>query len=524
MKNRLRVIALFLSWLAANAVSFASPADSRIAFTVSMDEPASHLFRVVLRCEGLRTETMDFKMPVWMPGFYGIIDYAGKVRDFKAVDGAGNPLNWERLKPNLWRVRTENASPVTISYGVKADVPFIVNSLLDENHAYIAPVGVFMHAAGRFRHPVTVAIKSYEKWKDVATGLDPVPGKAFTFSAPDFDILYDSPILVGNLEMLPFEVRGIPHVFAGWNLRDFDHAAFISDLKRTVEAAVSIIGDVPYKRYAFLAVSPGRGGIEHLSSQAVSLDGLAGYASGGRPRTLAFLAHEFFHLYNVKTIRPRELGPFDYDGPNRTNLLWMSEGFTVYYEYIILRRAGLLTPDELLESLGGRVSAVENRPGRFVQSAARSSYESWEQGPFGGSPEKTISYYDKGAVIGFLLDLKIRHETKGAKSLDDVMRTLYREYFKEKNRGFTDQEFQQVCELVAGGSLDEVFEYAYTIKPVDYSKYLGYAGLELQSSATPDEAGRDDSQKVGPASGYRIKRVPKPTPDQEEIYSGWMAR
>ena len=441
-----------------------------MAFTVSMDQPSSHVFHVVLRCAGFKDETQDFKMPVWMPGYYGIIDYAGSVQDFKAVDGSGNPLKWEKASANTWRVRTGNASPLTISCDVKATVQFIVQSYLDENRAYIAPVGVFMHAAGQIGHPVTVTVKPNEKWKDVATGLDPVPGKPNIFTAPDFDILYDCPILVGNLEKLPFEVRRIPHAFVGWNLGDFNRAEFRSDLMRIVEAAVSIIGEIPYKHYTFLAVGPGRGGIEHINSQAVSLDGLSGYSSRKQRGTLEFLAHEYFHLYNVKSIRPFELGPFDYDRPNRTRLLWMSEGFTVYYEFLILRRAGFTTADEMLASVGSPIAGYENRPGRLLQSAAQSSYVSWDQGPFGGDLEKSISYYDKGAGIALLLDLKIRHETGGARSLDDVMRTLYRKYYKEKKRGFTDAEFQDVCERIAGVPLAEIFEYADTTKAVDLSK------------------------------------------------------
>jgi predicted metalloprotease with PDZ domain len=479
-----------------------------------MDDPASHVFRVALRCDGLRAETLDFKLPVWMPGYYGIIDYAGKVQDFRAVDGSDRALEWEKVKPNLWRVRTGNVSPLTVSYGVKADVPFIVHPFLDENRAYVAPVGVFMHVAGRFRHPVTVAVKPYERWKDVATALDPVPGKAFTFDAPDFDVLYDSPILVGNLETFSFEVGGVKHVFAGWNLGDFDRKAFVSDLKRVVEASVAIIGEIPYKRYAFLAVGPGRGGIEHFSSQAISLEGLTGYGPEKRRGTLAFLAHEFFHLYNVKAIRPRELGPFDYDGPNRTHLLWMSEGFTVYYEYVILRRAGFLTADEFLESMSGPIASTERRPGRLVQSAAQSSFDSWNQGPFGGPPDKTVNYYDKGAALALLLDLEIRHASAGARSLDDVMRILYREFYKEKGRGFTDEELREVCERIAGKPLAEIFESAYTAKPVDYAKHLGRAGLELVSASE----GKDKAPRL------RLGRIADPMPEQERIFSGWVGR
>jgi len=487
MKNRIIMLFFVSLGLAAAAALSAAPPQTTLAYTVSMNDPASHVFQVVLRADGFDDEALDLKMPVWMPGYYGIQKYPENVQDFRAADGTGNPLEWEKTAENTWHVRTNGAPSVVVSYGVKATVQFIVHSYLDENRAYIAPVGVFLHVGGRLDHPVTVTIKPYEKWKDAATGLDPVPGEPHAFSAPHFDVLYDCPILVSNLDGVSFEVGGVPHSFVGWNLGDFDHDVLASDLRRMVEAAVSIIGEIPYKHYTFLAVGPGQGGIEHANSTAVSFGGFNPATRRAATGFLSFLAHEYFHLYNVKRIRPVELGPFDYDGPNRTRLLWMSEGWTSYYQNVILRRAGFTTADEMLAAVGSPIASLENRPGRHVQSAAESSWASWDQGPFGGDPEKSVSYYDKGAVIGLLLDLEIRHATQGAKSLDDVMKALYFEFHKEKNRGFTEAELKNVCERIAGAPLDEIFDYANTTKPLDYARYLGYAGLEIEPPRELDE-------------------------------------
>jgi predicted metalloprotease with PDZ domain len=196
----------------------------------------------------------------------------------------------------------------------------------------------------------------------------------------------------------------------------------------------------------------------------------------------SFLAHEYFHHYNVKRIRPINLGPFDYENENRTNMLWVSEGFTVYYEYLALRRAGLMTQEEFLSNLQRQIQNFENKPGRLFQSATQASYDTWSDGPFGRTGDeayKTISYYEKGPLLGTLLDVAIRNATQNKKSLDDVMRTLYRDYYGKQNRGFTDGEFRAVCEKTAGTSLSELFDYASTTKPVDYGKYLAYAGLTL---------------------------------------------
>ena len=458
-----------------------------MAFDVTINQPASHLFHVTLRYVNKGSEAVEFKMPAWTPGYYQLMNYASNVENFRATDKVGKALTWEKTGNNTWRVHTNKAAELRLSYAVKATRNFVAGNYLDENRGYISPAGVFMHVANQIQQPVTVTLHPHSDWKPIiATGLDSIPGKSNTFTAPDFDVLYDSPMLMGKLEKLPsFTVNGIPHYFIGYNIGKFDQNQFISDLKKIVAASVAVIGDIPYKQYTFIAIGPGGGGIEHLNSTSISFDGNGLNTPQGKLRLYKFLAHEYFHHYNVKRIRPVALGPFDYERENRTNMLWVSEGFTVYYEYLILRRAGLMTDDELLNSLRNNIAAYENKPGHLFQSATQASYETWEDGPFGRTGDeayKTISYYEKGPVLGLLLDLKIRHETENKKSLDNVMRTLYQTYYQKKKRGFTDQEFRTVCETTAGTSLTEVFDYASTVKPIDYPKYLSYAGLAIDTT------------------------------------------
>jgi predicted metalloprotease with PDZ domain len=226
----------------------------------------------------------------------------------------------------------------------------------------------------------------------------------------------------------------------------------------------------------------GMGGLEHLNSMAVFTNTSTFGQDEGYDRWLSFVAHEFFHLYNVKRIRPIALGPFDYDKENYTNMLWFSEGITVYYEYLVLNRAGLMDRNKVFKELGSVIGSYENIPGHLFQSATESSFDTWIQffNRSENASNTTISYYDKGCAIGLLLDLKIRYESKNQKSLEDVMRTLYQVYYKDKNRGFTDKEFREVCEKAAGVKLDEIFEiYLPTVKDIDYQKYLEYAGLSI---------------------------------------------
>ena len=490
--------------LAATAAAQARP--SPVAFTVSTPDPASHLFHVRVQCDGLSGETAEFRMPVWTPGYYGLFDHAANVRNLAATDSDGRPLEVTKTGASAWVVGKGPAASVVLTYQVLATSPFVASAFLDDMRGYITPGALFVYVPGQLRRPATVTVELHPKWSGVATGLEPVrKGPPRTYRAADFDVLYDSPILIGNLETLPvFEVKGVPHRFVGYQLGDFDRAQFIADLRAVVEAGTQVVGDVPYKEYTFIGIGPGRGGIEHANSTAVPFSGIA-TDRAARNRTLAFLAHEYFHSYNVKRIRPIALGPFDYDRPNVTDMLWVSEGFTVYYEYLMLRRSGRMTPQELLEALGRTIAAVENNPGRLVQSAAASSRETWAQGPFArGGAGQTISYYDKGAVLGLLLDLRIRHETKNRKSLDTVMRTLYRKYYKELGRGWTDAEFRSVCEQAAGTTLADFFAYATTTQAIDYERYLGYAGLKADQAWT-------------------LVPLPGLTPLQAQIFAGWTA-
>ena len=301
---------------------------------------------------------------------------------------------------------------------------------------------------------------------------------------------------------------------AAYDLGSFDRAKFTGDLAKIVEAAAALMGELPYRHYTFLIIGPGGGGLEHLNSTAVTLNPDSLADARGYQGWLSFIAHEYFHLFNVKSIRPIALGPFDYDRENYTNMLWFSEGVTVYYEFLLLNRAGLMTREEVLERLGSTIADYENAPGRRHQSAILSSFDTWT-GFFGRSEHAantTISYYDIGCGLGLLLDLKIREASKGRSSLDDVMRTLYRTFYKEKKRGFTDREFREVCEKAAGVPLGEIFDvYARTIEPWDYAKYLGCGRARDRPRA---QAGRRAMvRRLDPGPERQSRRFGRSSPD-----------
>jgi predicted metalloprotease with PDZ domain len=458
----------------------AQAADS-IAFTVTMPQPSNHTFHVSMQYSRPEGTTEDFKMPAWTPGFYRILDYAKYVSHFSARDGAGRELGWEKTTGNTWRVVTDGAHSVTLDYDVLGTLIFGAQNYLGTDRGYISPAGLYLYPIRQLHHAVTVTIELPPDWHRMASGLDAVAESRNTFSAPDFDFLYDCPMLLGNQESLEFEVQGVPHQVALENVPEsVDRHKLLADLERIVEASTTLMGAMPYRHYTFLLMGKGNGGIEHLNSASISFDGASLTNERGYRGWLSYVAHEYFHNFNVKRIRPIALGPFDYDTENLTNMLWVSEGLTVYYQDIVLVRAGLLTQEQYLEKMSTAMGRFENTPGHHHQSATESSLNTWATLAGASDRNTTMSYYDNGAMLGAMLDLKIRHQSGNRASLDSVMRSLYQKFAVEKRRGFTDAEFRAECESAAGGSLSEVFDYASTTADVDYGKYYAYAGLVLR--------------------------------------------
>ncbi len=491
----MKTLLFFRSFLFFSMFSFVAAAQQgkpEISFVVDLEDPSEKTFSVEMTCSGLTGNATDFKIPVWMPGYYQILNYADFLSGFSASDPKGQPVKWEKANHNTWRIYHGESHSLKITYKVAAKRSFVATNYFDADRAFIAPTGTFLHIDKQIGLPSVITLKLKSGWNRVATGLEPVPGKPFSFISPDFDVLYDSPLLAGALEELPsFSVKGVPHYFIGYKLGDFDRQAFVNDLRKVVEAAVAVIGDIPFRHYTFIGIGPGAGGIEHLNSTAVSFSGGQNLNTiQGRKGVLSFLGHEYFHHYNAKRIRPVELGPFDYDNGSRTRMLWVAEGVTAYYDDMLLRWAGLVPGDDILKSFSSAVRSYETSPGRLFQSVTQASFDTWSDGPFGRKADevnKTVSYYEKGPVLAMMLDFKIRHETRNRKSLDDVMRTLYFDYNKKLNRGYTEAEFKEVCEKTAGTALDEFFRFVYTVETPDYRKYLGYAGLDIDLAPVKTE-------------------------------------
>ncbi|UOQ77109.1 PDZ domain-containing protein [Hymenobacter sp. 5516J-16] len=496
----LAVAALGLLLSQASSAAVAAPT---LRYTLSMPAPQTHYFEVEMKLDGFNKAFTDVKMPVWAPGSYLVREFAKNVEGFEATAGT-EKLRVEKVTKNTWRIYHPKARNFAVRYRVYAFELSVRTSFIDAAHGYLNGTSVFMYPAEEKQLPSTLEVKPAAGWSQVSTSLKPAGG-TFTYRAANYDELADSPIEIGNQKIYTFTANGTPHTVAMFGDPKVDTARLTRDMQRVCEQAQKVVGQNPLDRYVFIVhnIDRGTGGLEHLFSTTLSVSRNAYSSEAGWKGFLGLVAHEYFHLWNVKRIRPVALGPFNYDQENYTRMLWVSEGGTEYFSNLIVQRAGFVSPDEYLGDLSNGINRVENTPGNRQQSAAESSFDAWIKyyRPNENSSNTGISYYDKGEVIGAVLDLMIINETKGQKNLDDVMRYLYDQYYKKLGRGFTDEEYQDAVAKVAGRRFDDFFRrHVYGVETLPYEQALGYAGLQLRvAPAAATEASLGAS--VSPAGG-----------------------
>lgn len=509
MKKNTRLLYLLTVWLlfipaGLRATPGSGPdepapaAPPAITYVLSMTAPQTHYFEVEMQLANVALATsarkngyLDLKMPVWTPGSYLIREYAKNVEAFAATAG-GRALRSEKIRKNAWRIYTSDDN-LTIRYRVYANELTVRTSFVDADHGYVTPASMFLYHDALKKGPHRLVVQPAPGWQQVSTGLPPVSGARFTYEAPDYDRLVDSPLEIGNQRTFTFTAANVPHTVAMYGEVDYNPQRLAADYQRVCETAASVVGEHPCQDYTFIVhhIPPGGGGLEHLNSTTLETTRNAYATEASYKGFLTLVAHEYFHLWNVKRIRPIALGPFDYENENYTHLLWLSEGVTSFYEDYILRRAGFHTPEAYLGIVANDITGIENQPGNRVQSVAESSWDAWIKGyrPNENSGNTTISYYSKGSVLGTLLNLAILAGSNGTRTLDDLMRYLYAEYYKKQQRGFTDAEFRQAAEQIAGRPLDDFFNVAVnSADPIDYNAYFAPVGLRLVNVAVP---GRD---------------------------------
>ena len=460
------------------------PVLPEISYTVSMSKPWTHLLEVEMRLNWTQMpEKAELKMPVWTPGSYLVREYARHVQNFSAMNAGGSTLAWQKINKNTWQIDTKGAKEIVLKYNVYANELTVRTNELNDEHAFFTPAALLMFVKDQLKAASTVKVNPYGNWK-VATGLPKVAGNENVFRAENFDVLYDSPFEVSDFKEISFTVQGKPHRFVVTGDGNYNLQRIADDTTKIVEEAYKMFGELPYENYLFILNTRGGGGLEHLNSTALQWNKF-GFSAGRYTGFLGLVAHEYFHLWNVKRIRPDALGPFDYENENYTKLLWVAEGGTEYYSNILLQRAGLTEADDFLASRAASFQALQNLPGRFETSVEEASFDAWIKyyRQDENSVNNQISYYDKGEIVNFLLDVKIRTESNGAKSLDDVMRYLYTEFYK-KGKNFTPADYQKTSEMMAGKSLEDFFsKYVRGRDEIDYNSILSGFGLTLETGA-----------------------------------------
>lgn len=491
----MRLSSLILALLAANHAM--ADTKEKIHYTLRFPAAASHYVEVEALVPAEGKAQVELFMAVWTPGSYLVREYERNVEGVRAQDESGRERTVAKTRKNRWSIESAGARTVSVSYRVYCHEMGVRSNYVEADFAFLNGAPTFLSLPGDGPRPHAVRVERPPQWATVVTALDAVG--ADTWLAPDYDTLVDSPISLGNPRIYPFVVDGVEHRLVNDGEGGvWDGPRSAADTEKIVRTTRDLWGFVPYPRYVFFNfLTEASGGLEHKASTLLLT---SRYKTRSRKAYLGWLslvAHEHFHAWNVKRLRPRALGPFDYEAEAYTKDLWLSEGVTDYYADVVVRRAGLMTNKEYLRALSEAIDKVETTPGRKVQSLEMASFDAWikHYRPDENTPNTAIDYYAKGAVVGFLLDATIRERTGGSKSLDDVMRRAYERFSGE--HGFTSEDFRRTASEVTGLDLSAFF--AATLEgtgELDYAAALSFYGLRFKPEKDKDEDDDDKAEKA----------------------------
>ncbi|CEK13267.1 M61 family metallopeptidase [Chthonomonas calidirosea] len=463
-----------------NASAYAAaPSSPRVTLTYCLRPILDNnpYLEVTLRVP--KAQNPCLQMPVWCPGDYHVQNFAQYVSHLQAEDEHGNALTVRRSDENTWQVQTNGVEDIVISYRVSQEPPgiFCENVQIKPDQVFVSGTAAFLYVVGEKEYPTRLEVEAPKGWQVIVPLVSEETAEGIVYCAEDYDALADSPILLAtpaDLLVQQFVVDGIVHrvVF-------FDHPQEVSEpqtltriLQRIVQAEGEIMGGLPYAQYIFYFDVDGRGGgLEHRNSAR-----LVYYPEETLTDFAAFAAHEFFHLWNVKRIRPRVLGPFDYIHPPHTRSLWFVEGVTDYFAWLSILRAGLITPQQFLAHWRRAIQSYLANPAHLQVSAEQASWHVWDAGNSEGY--EGLSYYDKGALIGLCLDLELRYVTHNDRGLADVMRLLLRRY-APPHAGYTADELRDAVNEVARTDLSNFYnKLTQTTEEMPFGTCLAYAGLD----------------------------------------------
>jgi predicted metalloprotease with PDZ domain len=458
-----------------------------IRYTLSFTAPHTHYVEVRAEVPTSGRAELELMMAVWTPGSYLIREYERHVENVAAT-ASGTGLAVAKTAKNRWTIATGGAKTVLVTYRVYGREMSVRTNWIESGFALINGAPTFLTLADSHARPHEIMLTLPASWTRAMTALPPLDGKPYGFRAASYDVLVDSPILLGSPSIHDVEIDGKMHRLVNEGEAGvFDGARAARDFESIALEQHRFWGSVPYDRYVCLnLITESGGGLEHSDSAVLMTSRWATRTRKAYLGWLELASHELFHVWNGKRLRPVALGPFDYEREAHTHSLWVVEGITDYYGDLLLHRAGLSTREEFLESLSNKIETLQTTPGRAVHSIVNASFDTWIKfyRPDENSPNTSISYYIKGSVVAFLLDVRIRRVSGGRRSLDDVMRAAYAKY--SGNRGYTEQEFRALVEAVAGASFESFWSSALEgTGELEYADALDTLGLRFKT-AEPD--------------------------------------
>lgn len=461
-----------------SVVSLPTAAASTVTYQIDLTEPEHHTGAVKIEFPGTDAEHIDVMMPAWRTGLYRILDLANGVREFSATNSAGEPLAVEKIDKSTWRIELDDASATTVSYQVYANQLGRRSRHIDDSHAYLDASAVFMYAEQWRHEPIVVDLTVPEEWRSVS-GMASEGEHQFT--AANWDILVDSPIETGLHTQHQFTQDGRDYEVIFWGDGNYDEEQTVADLQKLVQQGPSIWSAYPYERYVFMihATDDARGATEHLNSTVIQR---TRYSFAERDDYLSFMStasHEFVHTWNVKAYRPDGLVPYEYQHENYTDLLWIAEGSTSYFQDHLLLRAGVMEPDEYFKNLARSIAGNQKKPGKDVMSVAEASFEAWIDEYGDRAHNFSVNIYSEGALVSWALDLALLEQTDGEVSYRDVHDALYQR-FDASEQGFTSADVKAILRELTGQNWSAWWEEHVT-SPValDFDTMLAAVGLEI---------------------------------------------
>ncbi|MDX6404804.1 MAG: hypothetical protein QOH70_2259 [Blastocatellia bacterium] len=502
-----RVASLFFLLLTISFAVVGQEQPFKITYHLAMPHPSSHLFEVSIDVDipsAASVDSIDFQMPQWSPGRYAVFDFAKNVQEFgieeipppsaRCAEAAGQ---LKRVDTQTWRVFMCKANSVTVSYKVFANDLSGTFSELDSRHANFNGGCIFMYVVNHKQDPVALSIDPPKGWRMINGRMDRTDQRDWQF--PDWDIMIDTPTEISpDWTEDNFKVGGKTYHVVVHSLGNEGgkRGALVRNIEKIVKTETAMWGAPEFDSYTFLIHFANDGhsndGMEHLTSTQIIMPGALADANMDE-EALDAIAHEFFHVWNVKRLRPIELGPWDFTRPANTRGLWIAEGITNYYGHLMQRRAGLWDDAKLWATLVRQITEVENAPGSRLMSAEESSLSApfIDDAPHAQQTNlanTSISYYPKGEVLGLVLDLLLRGKKNGKASLDEVMRRMYQEFYLNspnasyylRGRGYNNEDFERVVSDVAGTDMGDFFRrYVRAVETPPYEEAFAQVGLRF---------------------------------------------